>query len=313
MFTSSFNWAKSNLSHLFSIIGIILTIYFSIFYIPQYSNELKLKKMENIHSDLINTIQELVYNKHIIDQMDIETLIKGKEFKHNISYIYNIDELLIQVQESFLSNKFIPLNERKKLVDNIDEVRSTIKVKKDIKQEENKYYNYSLAAILSTIFGIIASLLGSISLISTKNIKDKEEIEQKIFDEKDDIQNKIKTSMNFEDYVGDLLKQKFGLNNVQNQLSSRDSGLDFIIKKDNEIIFGIEVKYIRSTRLHPRQIDKFIMLSGKVNYPIIIITNEQISESYINKLNNMLSKRNITIITIDNIDKIDSIINNKQI
>ncbi|HBN6848825.1 TPA: restriction endonuclease, partial [Vibrio cholerae] len=30
-------WLKSNLSHLFSLLGIILTIYFSIWYVPQYS------------------------------------------------------------------------------------------------------------------------------------------------------------------------------------------------------------------------------------------------------------------------------------
>ncbi|HGH8139668.1 TPA: restriction endonuclease, partial [Vibrio cholerae] len=51
-------WLKSNLSHLFSLLGIILTIYFSIWYVPQYSEELKFKRIESVHNELVSTIQE---------------------------------------------------------------------------------------------------------------------------------------------------------------------------------------------------------------------------------------------------------------
>src|SRR5690606_29908590 len=129
------NWVVKNFSNLFTIIGIALTIYFSIFYVPDYIRDNENEKIKNINQDLIESIQEIIYNKHKINQNQIKALIRGKEIKHRVKYPYSPDELLIQTQEIFMANKFIPLNERITVVSRIDSLRATLK---PIKIETNK-------------------------------------------------------------------------------------------------------------------------------------------------------------------------------
>src|SRR5690606_3443123 len=122
------NWLVKNFSNLFTIIGIVLTVYFSLFYVPDYIRDNENERVKNINADLIESVQEVVYNNYELDQKQIEALIKGKEIKFKIEYPYSPKELLIQTQETFMANKFIPLNERVKVVKKIDSIRNSLKI-----------------------------------------------------------------------------------------------------------------------------------------------------------------------------------------
>ncbi|WP_206602044.1 hypothetical protein, partial [Pseudomonas aeruginosa] len=60
----------------------------------------------------MDDVQELLFDEKVIAIEDIDSFIRGKELKRGISYPYTSDELLLQVQERFMGNKFIPMEKR---------------------------------------------------------------------------------------------------------------------------------------------------------------------------------------------------------
>ncbi|HAS6387131.1 restriction endonuclease [Vibrio vulnificus] len=269
-------WLKSNLSHLFSLLGIILTIYFSIWYVPQYSEELKFKRIEGVHNELVSTIQELVYNNHEVNEHNIETLISGKEVKNNIVYPFTKQELLIQVQDAFLSNRFIPLDVRKSLVDKVDEIRNSIKQSVE-PVEPAKSKASSLLSIAAGIFGSLAAALGFSSLTFVAKRQRKEEIELEINDAKEKYQQVIKRTIAFESKVHKVLMTYFGRKNIE-QETERDIGIDFIVKNNGVAKLGVAIKDYRNQRVNSNQIRMLHSVSASLNLPILLVTNSPLTE-----------------------------------
>lgn len=159
-------WIKRNFGNIFSVLGVFLTIYFSVFYVPGYIRELKQQKIEKVNQSLIETVQELAYSKQPLSIDILNTLIKGKEIKHEIVYPYSVAELLIQVQENFMDNNFIPLKERSDLVASIDTLRLAIKGsnEKVLPKQERIKEKWDLLSILLGMAGTIFSILGFYSI-----------------------------------------------------------------------------------------------------------------------------------------------------
>lgn len=302
-----FLWIKNNLSHLFSLIGILLTIYFSVYYIPQYSEDLKHKRIEGINNELIGTIQELVYNQQQIDLHDIETLIKGKELRDNVNYPYSVDELLIQVQESFVSNKFITLESRKKLVETIDSIRATIKPIKDQNElKEPKKFNW--LSLFSALLGIISSLFATYSLASRVSKQREEEVTERVIEQNEIFQDKIKKAFEFEEFVGKKLELLYGVESVIRQ-GPINTGVDFIIMKNKKPVFAVEVKFSDNI-VSANTIYKLIPLVQSIGCPVIVVSNKEPSQLALNLLNKTNSelKNKIKIITINELENIEHII-----
>lgn len=297
-------WIKNNLSHLFSVIGILLTIYFSVYYIPQYSEDLKHKRIEGINNELIGTIQELVYNQQQIDLHDIETLIKGKELRDNVNYPYSVDELLIQVQESFVSNKFITLESRKKLVETIDSIRATIKPIKD--QKEPKKFNW--LSLISALLGIISSLFATYSLASSVSKQREEEVTERVIEQNEIFQDKIKKAFEFEEFVGKKLELLYGVESVIRQ-GQINTGVDFMVMKNEKPAFAVEVKFSDNI-VSANTIYKLIPLVQSIGCPVIVVSNREPSQLALNLLNKTNSelKNKIKIITINELENIEHII-----
>ncbi|EPW6862998.1 restriction endonuclease, partial [Vibrio vulnificus] len=283
-------WVKNNLSHLFSLVGIVLTVYFSVWYVPQYSEELKLRQIENTHNELVSTIQELVYNGHEINEHNIDTLVSGKEVKYNVKYPYTKEELLVQVQEAFLSNRFIPLDVRKSLVDKVDLIRDsltkstqpTVAVEKATK---------SILALVSGILGVMVSILGVVSLIFTTKRQRKNEIDQRVSFAKDRYQESIKREIAFENKVFKVLVSLFGRKNTVRE-TERDIGVDFVVQKDGKGRVGIVVKDNQHSSVSLNQVRHMISISGALGFPLVLVTNSPLSTAALEQLERFNARGN---------------------
>ena len=304
------SWIKDNLSHMFSLVGIILTVYFSIFYVPQYSEDIRLKRIEGINGELISTIQELVYNKHQISLHDIETLIKGKELRNNIEYPYTVDQLLVQVQETFLANRFIPQESRKELVEAIDSVRETIQPVASEDESKEDYIKFSWLSLVAAL-GVIISMLGSFSLFSSAKKQREEEVEERVVAQKEIFQHRIKRAFALEEFVGKKLESIYGASNVEREGQS-DIGVDYLVRKDGKPKFAVEVKFADTDLIPLRTINKIGAIAKNLGYPVVLVTNAALTKNAKHRfenLNSELEKSNLYVVSVDEIESIEEIIN----
>ncbi|WP_339414540.1 hypothetical protein [Pseudomonas sp. EA_35y_Pfl2_R5] len=263
---------KDNLSNVFSIVGIGLTVYFAVFYVPNYVEELEIKKIEGTHASLVESIQELVYNNHSIDSGDIKTLIRGKELAGNMTYPFTPEELLIQVQESFLENKFIPLDQRKALIEKIDDIREELPSQpiENPKQDDKPFYGDVLSWV-SAAFGIIAAIFGFNSIWS-RNLKLEEiKIESTIEGRQESLKKKLQANMFLERDIYEIFKKVLGSNNVEHCPPSMP--VDFIIKTANGRDTAIEVKYTEMEIIPLRVVNNLISAALKLKMPVLLISN----------------------------------------
>lgn len=236
---SVFDWIIKNAWNLFGVIGVAGTFYFSLMHVPDYVKEITTGKVNVIHESLMDDVQELLFYENTVTIEDINSFIKGKELKQGVSYPYNPDELLVQIQERFMGNKFIPLEKRESLLESIKAVRSTYSPPK---AEEKKPFNW--APLLSWLFSGLGVLIASIGAASiTRKLKNDKETEVDIV-AGDVVINQYHTSMTaaayeFEKMVGDVLNEIGALKSSQE--ATYDQGYDFLASSDSGE-FIVEVK-----------------------------------------------------------------------
>ena len=237
------NWVLKNAWNLFGVIGVGGTFYFSLMYVPDYVNKITTGKINVIHEGLMNDIQEIAFNEKTLSLKHIETLIHGKELSQGVSYPYTADELLIQVQERFVGNKFIPLERRETIYDAVDMVRSEFKpVKSSVKAD----YDWPrIISWLLSALGVFIALIGATSL--AKKLKSDQETELDImsgdivFSERGG--SMAFAGLEFERMVGDVLSD-IGVLKTE-ATKSFDVGYDFLAECKNKE-FIVEAKKYRN-------------------------------------------------------------------
>ncbi|MCV4273450.1 restriction endonuclease [Pseudomonas capsici] len=234
-------WALKNAWNLFGVLGVLGTYYFSLMYVPDYVNEARIGKINIIHEGLMNDVQEIAFHEKLLSINQIETLIHGKELSQGVSYPYTTDEFLVQVQERFMSNKFIPLDKRERIFESIDEVRSTYD---PVVVGEKKGYDWSIiGSLIISGLGMVVASIGAASL--AKKLRVDKETEVDIISE-DIVVNERGGSIalaafEFERMVGDILDEIKVLNKNHGELNA---GYDFLAEsKDGQFI--VEVKKYR--------------------------------------------------------------------
>ncbi|NQX46948.1 restriction endonuclease [Paenibacillus tritici] len=273
MLKTFLEWSKKNLSNIFSIVGIALTIYFGAFYVPGYLAEMRAEKVNAINEAIIQDIQELIYNRENITATEIDTLIKAKEIKYNISYPFTTNELLIQISGRFIENKFIPLEQRKELFDKVDALRKTIKEPQPIKKEEA---NSLVMKVLSTIISILSIIIAALGLNSTffKAKKDREnQIEQDIEKREEEIQSSIMNAFAFELVVKNALNGY----DFEYNIWGSDQGIDFKLN-----VGGVE--YVIVCKYYKRAISivdvrKILETANLTQLKTILVTNNSLTKS----------------------------------
>ncbi len=298
---------RDNLSNIFSIVGIVLTVYFAVFYVPNYVERVEERKIQAVHESLIESIQELTYNNHKIDANDLETLIRGKELSRQIKYPYTSDELLIQVQNKFLENQFIPLEQRKNLIEKIDEVRESLPpVEPAAEDEKASWFNLNfLVSILSVLVGLGLSAIGAISVwVRSKEIEEIK-IETKIEDREEFILKSAHAANIIERQMYDQLKEILGADHVE--YCPPSTPVDFLIRTELGRDVGVELKYTQTGLIPLRVANQLASAAIELKMPVVLLANASPSTTAKKRLVDFNEKHPETQIKWLNIDESENL------
>lgn len=291
-----FEWIIKNLWNLFGVLGVLGTVYFSLLYVPDYVKEITTGKVNVIHESLLDDVQELLFYDKDLSISDISAFIKGKELKQGVVYPYNPDELLVQAQERFMGNKFIPLDKREQLLQKIKAIRSSYKPPK-IPQEKP----FDWTAILAWLFSGLGVLIGSLGATSIfRKLKQDRETEADIVS--GDIlvtQHHGSFSMatfEYEKMVGGVLKELAVLESEAYVIQGRQ--VDFLAKRgDSEYL--VEVKRYRKLLglSTARDFIHQVSLSDKGGILVVSSGVTQRTKKLVNEYNKVAGAEKVHIVT----------------
>ncbi|EJU9689823.1 restriction endonuclease [Vibrio cholerae] len=222
------SWAISNFWNLFSFIGVVATLYLGFFYVPDYVEELGLNKQKLAHQELVADVQELLFYKQSITLADVDDIIKGKELVYAIKYKFTSPELLNQIQDNFLQNKFIPLDKRKELMVVIKELRSQYK-EPSVPTATERDYSSWISLLIYVLTGVTSTLALVSIVVKLKSDKETEvDISSSINISGDVIHyaNTYQSAYEFEAMVGQVIDD---LEIDKLQVSKSDQHFDFLI------------------------------------------------------------------------------------
>lgn len=296
-----FKWIFKNAWNLFGALGVAGTFYFSLMYVPDYVKDITTGKVNVIHESLMDDVQELIFYEKSILIDDIKVFIRGKELKQGISYPYTSEELLLQVQERFMGNKFIPLEKRESLLASINKLRASYTPPS--KPVEKEFDWTPIISWLLSGFGAVIAAVGASSL--AVKLKSDKETEADIISG-DIIINHHGGSMSasayeYEKMVGDTLSD-LGLS-----LKSESSEYDFLVEqKGQEFIIEVK-KYRKMLGLGTaRSFLNMILASGKGGVLVVSSGITQRTKELILEHNQISENQKIYVVTGDSKDKVKS-------
>ena len=294
-----FKWIFKNAWNLFGALGVAGTFYFSLMYVPDYVKDITTGKVNVIHESLMDDVQELIFYEKSISIDDIKMFIRGKELKQGISYPYTSEELLIQAQERFMGNKFIPLEKRESLLASINKLRASYAPPN--KPVEKEFDWTPLISWLLSAFGALIAGIGATSLVS--KLKSDKETEADIISG-DIIINHHGSSMSasayeYEKMVGDTLSD-LGLS-----FKSESNEYDFLVEhKKKEFIVEVK-KYRKSLGLGTaRSFLNMVIASGKCGVLVASSGVTQRTKELIHQHNQISDNQKIFVVTGDSKEKV---------
>lgn len=292
------NWLLKNISNIFSVFGIILTIYLGFFYAPSWLEEMKNEKLRNAESEIQKSVKELVYSDSIFKVSELKALVKAKELSLNIKYPFSINEILTQTQESFMEDKFLPLNKRKELIAEIENVKLPLKIDSSTKIQKAEENKSSLD--FSEIFIMLVSLVLSIFGIVGSFLKFKTEKEKQ-----DEIDNSIQDSSieyiyngggyEFEKEILEILSQDKSIQNLIR--TDNNSGVDAIFNANNKKYF-VEIKYLNRSKIGLNSFYRILNSVRGENGVLWLIYNTQLTSLVEKEMTNFNKISSIKIIPI---------------
>ncbi len=301
-------WFKKNIWNLISVIGTIATLVFGIYgllFVPDYVKNAYKERQSVANLELVNDIKEIMYSDSKFDSLLIPTLKSGKELKYDIVFPNTNNEIIVRVQEDFMSDKFLPLDERMKLYNKADSFKLITTIDQlQVSKSESKASLFSiLTYVLSTLSLIISGLL-LFGLFSRRNQEINQELEKKFEEIQETGPGFVNEFRNFENLVLQALKQ-LNLEFDDFSKNPKESAFDFIIKIGEKKI-GLEVK----SRLRP---DNLMKLKNQFDQSgleaLIIVTNRLVDFSTFSMLSDLQEKSGIAgrrfyFVTANNIEKL---------
>lgn len=204
----------NNFSIVYTIIGIVSTIYLSCFFVPDYLIEKEQTKINAINDALISDLGKLLISGNIIEVSAINSMIKGKEIKANIKYPYSIKELLIQTQESTFANELIPGDVKNMLNTRLEELLKALSNTTSFDQPEQSHES-TIAKILKNnqakiylvaSLGILLSLVGIYSIYYQYHLNKRVYLKTLFEENRIALEQQIRINLNFELVVASALK-----------------------------------------------------------------------------------------------------------
>ncbi|MGP5445362.1 restriction endonuclease [Pseudomonas helleri] len=241
MFKIFLSWVLKNGWNLFSVIGVLGTFYFAIVYVPDYVKEISDSKVSLARESLSADLQEILFYDKKIDYSEVGSLIRGREIKLGFNYPYSAKDLLLEVQDRFVSNKFISLDRRQELVATIDGIISNAPKDREL-SKPGVDWPMIMAYVISVLGAIIASL--GLKSLTNKLQADREIVVdiaggEIVINQASD--SAFVQAVQYENLVSEVLKD-LGIPFTQNRYP--DGGRDFVIQDETPPV-QIEVKAYR--------------------------------------------------------------------
>lgn len=300
------NWFVKNLSNIFGLIGIILTLYFGVFYVPSWLREAQEEKSINAQRNLKQSVKELIYSDSISSYNEISTLIRAKELELNEPYPYTPEEFLTQVQESFMQDRYLPLEKRKSLISELEELKNDIPKLTD-KDDEIRYskarnttWISELLSIIISILGVIAGIISFYYKFRTEKEKD-EEIENQIL-ENEYIKENIEYAYEFESKIISLITNYPGVQ-MTRRFSNRDFGFDLEFSYNNKNYF-VEIKFLNRSKIGLKTFQRFLASQRGLEGNFWFIYNTDLTDMVKRKaaeFSQINDRRNLELIKVDSL------------
>ncbi|WP_129537903.1 restriction endonuclease [Flavobacterium sp. 140616W15] len=217
---------------------------------------MKNEKLRNAESEIQKSVKELVYSDSAFKISEIKALVKAKELTLNIKYPYSINDILSQTQESFMEDKFLPLDKRKELLTEIEKAKIPLPITAKIQKAEEDKSWLDLSKLLMMIISVILSGLGIAgSFLKFKSEKDKQdEIDNSIQDITIEY-NYNGSGYEFEKGIIEILSKDKSINNLIQTENSY--GVDVIFEANNKKYY-VEIKYLNRSKVGLNTIHRII-------------------------------------------------------
>ncbi len=299
------NWLRPNLSSLvqllslfFTIVGVGATVYFAI----SRTSDLQQEVTKRINESLVTSVQELAYSEQSLSLGEIETMIKGLELRDFVRYEHSTTELIVQAQERFLSNKFLPVDERKRIYSKLEQIRIDSEIQREVVDDADSSIIFSLfVPILSGGIALFAGLLGVWGFFLNANKARRVEAADVVNEKSEEIESRISGRLNFERVVKDILME-LRPHLIIDPIGG-DLGYDFQVDT-NDNSYLIETKFSSSDRRIPSMVIRQMTdLSQRFDKNVILITNQPLTaraRRTLDRFNSEQSERSlIPIVTKD--------------
>lgn len=317
--SNGLKWIVDNASNLLSAIGIFLTLYFGIFYVPSWLKEYQDAKINSALFDIQQSVKEIAYSDSTISISEIEALIKAKEIGLKQSLPYRTEEILTLSQESFMDDKFLPLSKRRTLIAKLELLKkdfSSQATPVDTQTQKAKLEISYLPEIASTLLTLIFVSLGLFSSYF-KFRKDKakdEEIENSINQVEvetlnntplaENYKNYRDTAMEYEKSLGEEIGKYPGVEIIAGD-SRIDAGYDLAFVHDGKTYY-VEFKWFSKNKIGINTIERFLLEMRNKEGEGWFISNlplTNLAEERIARFNSRFSKKKLrSVLITDAID-----------
>jgi len=163
-------WALGRFWNLFSVVGVIATFYFGLFYIPDYAKENLYRKSALEQEEIIHEVGERLFEGETIDLDEVESAIAQKEVFYKMDFPFTVTQTLLLIHNDFSKNYYIPLDQRNVVKSKIQNLIDSIEAEP---AKDKSWMDIDYLKISSIFLALVSGLIGFLSIIQ-KNKKDAE-------------------------------------------------------------------------------------------------------------------------------------------
>ena len=117
-----FKAVSGNLSTLVSMIGLVATIYFSIWYAPRYLSQLEESKTRNVRESVVSIALEFAFDDEAFNIDKLNEIIIGAELDADVVLPEEAEEIINIAKFRVASGSYLPVAERNKLISRLDRI-----------------------------------------------------------------------------------------------------------------------------------------------------------------------------------------------
>lgn len=241
-------WFLKNFWNFFNVLGFVLTIYFGVFYVPEWLQESQNERLKNAQNEIQQSVKELVFSDSTFTIAELTSLVHAKEITLKEKFPLSFSDILTKTEESFMEDRYLPLTKRRELIQEIETIK--LKLPKEtpatIAEQKTQDNGFLWTEWLSIIGSIIAVIIGLIStFVKYQSDKDKEE---EIKNESHDLTPPMeigKYAYEFEKQIESVLQNR---KDIKLSTESHDRGIDFEFSHGDKKYF-VEAKYLSKSKI----------------------------------------------------------------